>query len=132
MDQELEKKDRDRILDKCGRGCAFGCGIIERLQQANLNPQNPDEVLQKLQSPEFFGDRISKGEDCYYTVCKECFCPFVNDIIADIPGSYCECTKGWTKQVFETAFQRPVEVEIEQTIIRGAEYCKMKTWFING
>lgn len=130
MDQELKKEDLSRILEKCGRGCAFGCGMVEKIQKAGLNPRNPDEVFQKLQSPDLFGTRISKGKDCFYTVVYDrCFCPYVNDNIAEIPASFCECTKGWTKQVFETAFGRPVEVEIEQTIIRGGEYCKMKTWF---
>ena len=130
MDQELKKEDLSRILEKCGRGCAFGCGMVEKIQKAGLNPQDPDEVFQKLQSPDLFGTRISKGDDCFYTVVYDhCFCPYVNDNIAETPASYCECTKGWTKQVFETAFGRPVEVEIEQTIIRGGEYCKMKTWF---
>ncbi len=130
MDQELKKEDMGRILEKCGRGCAFGCGMVAKIQQAGMNPEKPEEVFQKLQSPDLFGNRISKGDNCFYTTCEQCFCPYVNDNIAETPGSYCECTKGWTKQVFETAFQRPVEVEIEQTIIRGAEYCKMRTRFL--
>lgn len=130
MDQELKKEDIGRILEQCGRGCAHGCGMVERIQKANPNPENVDEVIRTLQQPEFFGGRISKGDDCFYTTCEQCYCPFVNDNIQDIPGSYCECTKGWTKQVFETAFQRPVAVEIEQTIIRGADSCKMRTWFV--
>lgn len=108
-----------RILEKCGRGWAFGCGMVEKIRNANLNPENPDEVLQKLKGLDLFGDRISQGEDCFYTICEQCFCPYVYDNIKETPGSYCECTKGWTKQVFETAFGRLVEVEIEQTIIWG-------------
>lgn len=129
MDQELQREEMGRILEKCGRGCAFGSGWVEKIQKANLNPENHDEIFQTLKSPDFFGDRISKGDDCFYTTCEQCFCPYVNDNVQETPGSYCECTKGWTKQVFETAFQRQMEVEIEQTIIRGAEYCKMRTWF---
>lgn len=130
MDQELKEEDRGRILEKCGRGCACGCGMVGKIRKADLNHENVEEVFQKLKEPDFFGERISKGEDCFYTTCEKCFCPYVNDNIQDTPGSYCECTKGWTKQVFETAFQRPVEVEIEQTIIRGADCCKMRTWFV--
>jgi hypothetical protein len=126
MDQELRKEDLSRILEKCGRGCALGCGIVEKIQNADLNSKNPEEILQKLRSPELFGERIFKGNDCYYTTCEQCFCPYVNDSTEETPDSYCECTKGWTKQVFESAFGRPAEVEIEQTIIRGADYCKMK------
>lgn len=131
MDQELKKEDMSRILDKCGRGCAHGCGMVDKIREANPNPANIDEVFQTLKRPELFGDRISRGDDCFYTTCEQCFCPYVNDSISETPGSFCECTKGWTKQVFETAFQRPVEVEIEETIIRGADCCKMRTWFTN-
>jgi hypothetical protein len=127
LDQELNPEDCNRILEKCGRGCAFGCGIVAKIQNANLRRENPEEVYQLLRSPELFGERITKGDECYYTTCEQCFCPYVSDSIAETPGSYCECSKGWTKQVFETAFGRPAEVEIEQTIIRGAECCKMKT-----
>lgn len=130
MDQELKAEDRSKILEKCGRGCAHGCGIVERIQKANPNPEKVDEVFNLLKQPDFFGNRISKGDDCFYTTCEQCLCPYVNDNLQDTPGSYCDCTKGWTKQVFETAFQRPVEVEIEQTIIRGADSCRMRTWFV--
>jgi hypothetical protein len=129
MDEELAIEDMGRILERCGQGCAYGCGMIEKIQKAQMNYDKPDEVFKKLQSPDIFGDRIMKGEDCYYTICEQCFCPFVSENLSEIPASYCECTKGWTKTVFQTAFGRSVNVEIEQTILRGGECCRMKITF---
>lgn len=48
MDQELKKEDMGRILGKCGRGCAHGCGMVDKIRKANLNPENVEEVFQKL------------------------------------------------------------------------------------
>ena len=131
MDEELNKEDMGKILERCGQGCAYGCGILDKIKSAKINHDSPDEVFKKLQDPEIFGERIIKGDNCFYTLCDSCYCPFVAGATQEIPGTYCECTKGWTKAVFETAFGRPVEVEIEQTIIRGADNCRMKIVIID-
>lgn len=127
MDQELPEAYRQRILEQCGRGCAYGCGMVEKLQQANLAGLTPEEVFARLKEPDLFGERISQGEGCFYTYCPECYCPFVNDNLSNIPASYCDCTKGWTKQIFETALGRSVEVEVEASIIRGDSQCRIRT-----
>lgn len=127
MDEELPEEYRKRILERCGRGCAFGSGMVEQLQQANLTGLSPEEVFTSLKHPCFFGERILMEEGSFLTICPECYCPFVNDNLQAIPESYCDCTMGWTKQVFETALGRPVEVEVEQSIIRGADHCRIRT-----
>jgi len=126
MDKELKKEELCSILEQCGKNCAFGCGILEQIKNADINPENLDETFEKLQNPEIFGDRILKGDNCFYTVCEKCYCPFVQGSLEEIPHSYCECSKAWAKQVFETVLKRPVEAEILQSIIRGADCCKIK------
>ena len=67
-----------RALEKCGRGCAHGCEMMDKIRKANLNHDNVEEVFQKLKEPDFFGGRISKGDNCFYTTCEQCFCPYVS------------------------------------------------------
>lgn len=127
MDQELPQEDRSRLLESCGRSCAHGSGMVEKVQQANLSGKSPEDVFNRLKEPDFFGERITQEDGGFITICPECFCPFVKDNIENIPGSYCDCTKGWTKQVFETALGRTVDVEIEASIIRGDQQCRIRT-----
>ena len=40
--------------------------------------------------------------------------------------TYCQCSAEFHKQYFEAAIGKPIEVELEQSIISGAEYCIFK------
>ncbi|HEX3029519.1 MAG TPA: DUF6144 family protein [Clostridia bacterium] len=126
MDKELKKEDMNNIIHQCGKHCAYGCGIIDQIKNAGIASDNPDEIFEKLNSPEIFGSRIVKGDNCFYTICEKCYCPFIEGSTGEIPHSYCECSRSWTEEVFGAAFKRPVKAEILQSIVRGADFCKIK------
>jgi hypothetical protein len=50
-----------------------------------------------------------------------CFCPFVDKAIT--PKSFCNCSAGYTKEVFETVTGRPVKVRVEKSVLRGGNSC---------
>jgi predicted hydrocarbon binding protein len=43
-----------------------------------------------------------------------------------LSGTYCNCSRGWAKALFEGALRRPVEVIKEQSIISGDKQCKFR------
>lgn len=63
------------------------------------------------------------GEGTYRVVYGKCFCELVWKGPARLPDTYCECSRGWLLEMFGTAAERKVEVEIVQTIKRGGDAC---------
>jgi hypothetical protein len=55
---------------------------------------------------------------------ESCFCPLVDSKV--ISKDFCNCSKGWQKQTYETILGKPVEVEILSSIIRGSDRCSFK------
>jgi hypothetical protein len=43
-----------------------------------------------------------------------------------MPDSYCYCSVGWVKEMFEQALERPVEVRLEASVLRGDEACQLR------
>jgi predicted hydrocarbon binding protein len=55
-----------------------------------------------------------------------CHCPRVRDAVQSgvrISGTYCYCGAGFYKGVWEEILQRPVEVEVLESVMRGDEVC---------
>jgi len=57
-----------------------------------------------------------------------CHCPRIRDALVDkekiLPRSYCYCGGGYYQNVWETILQKPVGIEILETVMHGDEVCK--------
>jgi hypothetical protein len=50
-----------------------------------------------------------------------CFCPLVNTHTT--PKVVCNCSLGWQQQVYETLLEKPVEVTLKESVLRGGKHC---------
>jgi predicted hydrocarbon binding protein len=51
----------------------------------------------------------------------------VNKILpSKLSATYCTCSRGWAKALFEEALGRPVEVIMEESIVKGDKQCKFR------
>jgi hypothetical protein len=69
-----------------------------------------------------------EGENLYI-VYKKCYCPLGRALLKDYPGqlsSYCNCSRGWIKEMFEYALKKPVKVELEKSIVHGDNLCRFR------
>jgi hypothetical protein len=56
-----------------------------------------------------------------------CYCGRVRQTKEPFPtDTYCHCSTGWYKSLFEAAFNRPVEVTLKQSILQGADRCEFE------
>lgn len=57
-----------------------------------------------------------------------CHCPRVRDALAlsqTLPSSYCYCGAGFYKGIWEEIIQKPVEVEVLESVLSGGEVCRV-------
>ena len=61
-----------------------------------------------------------------YTRMFTCECPMLERAGTSPSLTWCYCTAGYSKAFFEAVFERPVEVELLQTIKQGHDCCLLK------
>jgi predicted hydrocarbon binding protein len=57
-----------------------------------------------------------------------CHCPRVRDVLKaseTLSPTYCYCGAGYYKGIWEEIVQRPVEVEVLESVLKGDEVCKV-------
>ena len=63
-----------------------------------------------------------------------CHCPRVREIIRTpkaISVTYCYCGAGFYKGIWEEILQKPVEVEVLESVLKGDEVCKIAVYLLS-
>lgn len=118
LEEQFDEKTRITLMESCGRDCAKR-GAIAIAESCKGNVKKMTEQLAKIPQLEITHEKNGPIKVSY----KKCFCELVSKGPERLPNTYCECSRGWLLQMFETAAQKPVTVEIIQTIKRGGTSC---------
>jgi predicted ArsR family transcriptional regulator len=127
LEKAVGREGAIEIMESCGRKC---CGQGQR--------KTAKRLMAESESIEAFLDRISRhdvkeGDLTYvledeHTIIAEhnrCFCGQVKQTQELFTTStYCQCSVAFNRAFFEAALDRPVQVELAQSILNGAESCK--------
>jgi predicted hydrocarbon binding protein len=123
LDKHVDEETRAKLLEQCGRQC-ISQSFIKKAQGIYQKSENIDEFLDK------FGKvykHLHREEDKIYVVYPKCYCSFVNKILpSNLSATYCNCSRGWAKALFEGALGRSVEVIMEKSIVKGDKQCKFQ------
>lgn len=126
FDKHLEPEKKKLLLEECGRKCIQDRHEI-LLQDAKMlykNSNDMNEFLGKL-SKIYESLQITDEEIAF--VWEKCFCPIINKIPAgEISPTFCNCSRGWVKELLEGATEKPVEVFIDESITKGDTRCKLR------
>ena len=109
------------LLESCGRDCARN-GAIQMALEAD---KNVDNLLTKLKS--LVGERnvMRDGENVTIQYSK-CYCPLVSGMALQQDSAWCNCSRGWLLEMFETVHGGSVEVKLKQSILRGDARCRFE------
>ena len=115
---ELDQKKLISLLEHMGRQCAQSNRQKAEQYKGNLNGylKNIAPYVDKAEHDEAKGTIKIVG-----VVNNSCFCPFVDT--SKMPEEFCNCTKGWQKETYETIIGKPVEVKIDESVLRGSNRC---------
>ena len=123
LDKNVDEETKAKILEQCGRQCQSQSfikkakGIYEKSKDTNDFLDRLGQVYKHLHRE---GDKI-------YIIYPRCYCTKVNKIPkGNLSWTYCNCSRGWAKALFEGATGRPVQVLRKETILHGDKQCKFQ------
>jgi predicted hydrocarbon binding protein len=64
--------------------------------------------------------------DAVYVVYDRCYCPLVKGYDGKLSPTFCSCSRGWIKELFESVLKKPVEVKLEKSVKQGDEICRFR------
>ena len=118
LGSHLDEETQMAVMESCGRACARA-GAISSAEKCEGDVDKLLSVLEKW---------IGKGNtrrdgDVVHVAYPKCFCHLVAGGPARLPDTYCLCSQGWLKEMFETVAGNPVDVDLLESVKRGAERC---------
>lgn len=123
LDEYVNEETRVKILEQCGRKCQSQ-RFINKARSIYQKSRNVDQFLEKL--GEVY-KHLHREKDRVFLIYPKCYCSQVNKLSkGKLSGTYCNCSRGWAKALFEGALERPVEVVMEQSIANGDRQCKFR------
>ena len=127
MRSKLGNKETIDILKSCGTMC---CGVTSRsiAKQIGERSKSLKDVIERLNQKRLGGGRLKMTDENTITGGYDrCYCGMVSKTGTIFPDlTYCHCSTGWYKKLFETALGRPVDVKILRSIITGSKTCEFE------
>ena len=119
LDRHLDEDTRIKLMESCGRSCARQ----ESIKIAESCLGDLESLVSRL--GKIIGKQnASMEEGIVHLQYDKCYCPLVSKGPKILSDTWCNCSRGWVKEMFETAAEKPVKVELLQSIKRGDPCCK--------
>ncbi|WP_297423868.1 DUF6144 family protein [Clostridium sp.] len=124
LEKELGKELSEKVIENCGRICANECGAMKEVEEIikSLGDTDSVDIIIEKMNKGFCEGRLRKEGNTITIVYKQCNCPNRKHVESN---SYCMCTRGWAKEVFEKVIGKDVDVVLEEAIAWGDESCKV-------
>ncbi len=121
IDAELDQATKVRLMAGCGKGCfrrhSFKTDI------ARLGKGNLDNLLAAYKKNFEVWREGNQVHVRYGAEVKQCYCPAARYHPAKPNDLHCECTRATHQAIFETALERPIRVEVLESVRRGNKTC---------
>lgn len=119
MESHVEDEIKIGLLEECGRSCAKTHARKEALKfKGNL-----DGWIGRM--GKWVGEQnVRKEAEGVQVTYSRCLCPLVQNGPPILSRSYCNCSRGWLLETFETVMDKPVQVRLEASIMRGDRHCR--------
>jgi predicted hydrocarbon binding protein len=124
IDKSVDEKMKKEIMENCGKACAIYHGEIDEIKLIKRKGENLEEILDTMNQEDLWCGKWVKKGNTISSICNKCGCPFVRAGIIKPSETFCYCSRGWVKSVFELILEKPVEVELKKAIGRGDEVCQ--------
>jgi hypothetical protein len=137
LDKAVDKKTRVRIMEECGAACAkANHATIDRVVAKRQKYPSLEEFLEAEKNKLLPGMRLEpKGKTLYqyylprtFHYPMRCFCALLRGLPPEetVSPTYCQCSKGFVRKMWECVLGKPVKVQVLETAVTGAKECKFR------
>jgi hypothetical protein len=123
LDRETEVGTRQAIMEACGRRC-ISATMLKTALKHRQKAQDLDDLLNRLNQAHIGGGHLWREGNVIHAAYNRCYCGSVSKTREPSSATYCYCSCGWYRQLFEALLDHPVEVELLGSIIQGDERCR--------
>ena len=139
LDANVDEQTRIRIMENCGRACYAGAH-----GPRGDTPPKPEDIGKFLDGMRKYlgNDGVQQqGEQTVvyfkYTANPQglktadgyCLCPIFEDAPKDVSPTYCNCSVGYVKEIFERRTGKTVSVQLTNSVLRGGKTCEFTVRF---
>jgi len=114
---------RIEVLENCGRTC-IGAPTIEKAKAIKRNARNLAQLIDGLNKQHIGGGRLSLENNQILVEYGKCYCGMVSKTKERFSSTYCNCSRGYLLELFEQIFEKPVKVDLVESVIQGAKSCR--------
>jgi len=134
IDRTLDPETRKKLMMANGQNC-YQDWIKETKQKtepidfdqwAVRVAQRPPREDLKVEGRVIYFQYNSSAETGAASPEGVCLCSMVESKPAGMSPTYCHCSVGYVKEMFELRFGRKVDVELLDSVLRGGKRCKFK------
>ncbi len=125
MDKNLDEKTRTNIMEAGGRKCAERTFKPTALKFKG-NTEGFLDTLKQMWAETVSYDKAKGTITLHMKKFERCFCPLAAGKKTFKTGTFCLCSQGWMKEVFETVTEKKVKAEMLSTILTGSDHCSVK------
>jgi len=120
-DIDLEKKKK--IMEKSGEACALD-GSLKIAQKIAKETTNLEEIIQKANELIPWCGKWILRDNQITSKCIDCGCPLVRNKVVALNSTFCYCSLGWVRIIFETLLKKSIEVKLIKSIGFGDKVCE--------
>ncbi len=127
VDSQMDPPAREKFMESNGRACYAS----QHGQSAAETPPGAlDQLIVRLRKWAGEEGVYRKANTVYFTYGpaganeKRCLCPLVENVSSGLSPTYCHCSVGSVKEMFERAAGKPVEVTLAESLKRGGKACR--------
>jgi hypothetical protein len=135
LDTLVDEETRVKAMQDCGYNCAkINHRAIERAVARRNRYASTDDFLAAEQQKPMKGTKLAReGNILYeyyapqtYTRPVRCYCGLISGLPPEdtVSLTYCNCSRGFIEKYWEAILQKPVKVNLLQSVISGAKECK--------
>jgi hypothetical protein len=131
LDKHVDEETRVTLMSRCGRACfntRWHQAEFKRWKKLHDQSRDLEDFLDKLEkaNPAWL-KRQGNVIHATFDFLAGCVCPMVKKIPHDaLSGTWCLCSVGLHKALFEETLGRPVEVVLQESRRTGADQCTFR------
>ena len=128
LDENFDDETVKEIRMDCACGPEHGKGAkIKALYEKEKEPNVFVEKVNKLN----LGFTLEYDGTYFYLIYPQCYCSCVKRVDEKLSKTWCYCTLGYSKRMFENIFDKEVQVELLTSIKQGDSDCRIQIKQVN-